>query len=60
MRPFKKGIKSFNSGELGNPYPVNTEDHREFELGFNKAYFARLERQKDYERKINKKGPKGR
>lgn len=55
MKPFKVGLKAFKTGDLGNPYPPDTEDHREFELGFNKAYFARQKRQMEYERQVNKK-----
>ena len=43
MNPFKLGIKHFWNGKMGgNPYEVNTEDHRNYEFGFNKAYFKNL------------------
>ena len=44
MKPFNEGIKAFKEGRLGNPYRENTKDYRDWEFGFNKAYFANLER----------------
>jgi len=44
MKPFNEGIKAFKEGRLGNPYKENTKDYRDWEFGFNKAYFANLER----------------
>lgn len=55
MNPFKEGLKAFKVGEVSNPYPEGTQDQRDFEFGFNKAYFSNQRRQVEYERKINKK-----
>lgn len=44
MKPFKRGMEAFRTGALGNPYNVDTQRHRDWELGFNKAYFAQLKR----------------
>lgn len=44
MKPFDEGFQAFKRGNLGNPYPVNTPRNRDWELGFNKAYFTNLER----------------
>ena len=44
MKPFEQGWQAFKKGDLGNPYEVNTQPHRDWEFGFNKAYFSNLER----------------
>jgi hypothetical protein len=44
MKPFNEGIKAFKEGRLGNPYRENTKEYRDWEFGFNKAYFSNLER----------------
>lgn len=49
MKPFKKGMMAFKDGELGNPYTMGTQRHKDWELGFNKAYFRNLERVKQRE-----------
>lgn len=59
MNAFKEGLAAFKSGDIGNPYPPNTRLNRDFEYGFNKAYFSNQRRQIEYERKINKEGSKG-
>ena len=51
MMPYEEGIKDFREGSLGNPYKVNTKHKREWEMGFNKAYFRNLERVKLNEQK---------
>lgn len=43
MKPFEEGWQAFKRGNLGNPYPVDTQSHRDWEFGFNKAYFKNLE-----------------
>jgi len=43
MKPYEKGFDAFKKGNLGNPYPINTKQHRDWEFGFNKAYFKNLE-----------------
>lgn len=58
MNPFQMGLKAFREGEIGNPFKADTQDYRDYEFGFNKAYFANQKRQVAYERTINKKGGK--
>lgn len=43
MKPFNEGYRAFLKGNLGNPYQVNTKDSRDWEMGFNKAYFKNKE-----------------
>ena len=43
MKPFNEGYQAFLNGNLGNPYQVNTKDNRDWEMGFNKAYFKNKE-----------------
>ena len=43
MKPYEKGFDAFKKGNLGNPYPINTKQHKDWEFGFNKAYFKNLE-----------------
>ncbi len=40
---FKLGFKSFFSGSVANPFSVGTVNYKEYERGFNKAYFKNLE-----------------
>ena len=49
MKPFNEGYQSFLEGNLGNPYQVNTKDNRDWEMGFNKAYFKNKEQVLDKE-----------
>jgi hypothetical protein len=51
MKPFQKGADCFNKGRLGNPYPPTTTDHRDWEYGFNKAYFINLKKVKEHEQR---------
>lgn len=44
MKSFEEGRKAFKSGDLGNPYPPDTNNNREWERGFNKEYFRQLEK----------------
>ena len=46
MKPFNQGYKAFKEGRLGNPYKQDTKDYRDWEFGFNKAYFQNLDRVK--------------
>ena len=43
IKPFNEGYQSFLEGNLDNPYQVNTKDNRDWEMGFNKAYFKNKE-----------------
>jgi hypothetical protein len=49
MTVFQEGFKDFGKGQLVNPHKVDTEKHRNWELGFNKAYFKNLEKVKQRE-----------
>ena len=49
MNPYEQGKQAFKTGKLGNPYQAHTRDNREWEIGFNKAYFSNLERVKEDE-----------
>ncbi len=53
MKPFHKGIEAFKRGKIGNPYNPNTTDHRDWEHGFNRAYFSNLKKVKEDEHKRN-------
>ena len=55
MNAFEEGIKSFKTGNIGNPYKKGTRKHSDFEHGFNSAYFSHKEKWVEYERKINEK-----
>tara|TARA_R100000995_G_C3484590_1_gene126409 strand:+ start:10261 stop:10473 length:213 start_codon:yes stop_codon:yes gene_type:complete len=52
MKPYDAGMKAFKTGKLGNPHPTNTKQNRDWELGFNKAYFLNLEKVKLHEQKL--------
>ena len=49
MKANDKGYKDFTSGRIINPYNLNTYRHKEWERGFNKAYFEQLKRVKKHE-----------
>ncbi len=49
MKANDKGYKDFTSGRIINPYNLNTYRHKEWERGFNKAYFEQLKKVKGYE-----------
>jgi hypothetical protein len=51
MRPFDQGKKDFYKGKLSNPYDKGSRNNRDWEYGFNKAYFENLKRVQEYERK---------
>lgn len=51
MNVVDKGYKSFWKGHIVNPYNVGTYRNKEWERGFNKAYFEQLRRIKKYESK---------
>lgn len=60
LTPYQEGFKAFKEGNLGNPYNENTSRNRDWELGFNKAYFSNLDYQKKREqgrRSPKKKAP---
>jgi hypothetical protein len=49
---YQMGYSSFKNGSnlLASPFDKDTMQHREWERGFNKAYFDQLKRVKEYER----------
>jgi len=49
MKNVRKGISDFYKGNITNPFDEDTTDHREWQFGFNQAYYSNLERQKKYE-----------
>ena len=58
INPFNEGQVSFKKGELGNPYPTNSNSNRSWEFGFNTAYFINLKKVKEYEQKISRRSEK--
>lgn len=44
MKPFVKGQKDFQEGNLENPFNPDTQRHREWQRGFDKAYYKNLEK----------------
>ena len=57
MNPIKQGMKAFNRCQkqgdyyflVSNPFPKDTPKYREFEFGYNKAWFGNLEKVKERE-----------
>ncbi len=48
---FQMGYSAFKNGhKLSSPFSIHTMQHREWERGFNKAYYDQLKRIKEYER----------
>ena len=45
----EKGYKDFRRGVVVNPFPSDTMQYREWERGFNQAYYEQLKRVKEYE-----------
>ena len=44
MRPFKRGMEAFRTNQPGNPYNEGTQRAKDWELGFNKAFYDNLAR----------------
>ena len=44
-----QGYNAFKRGKIVNPFSDDTKQWREWERGFNKAYFEQLKRVKRYE-----------
>ena len=40
----EKGYRAFHTGKIINPYLSSTSFYKEWERGFNKAYFENLEK----------------
>ena len=49
MKPENEGARDFYRGQLTNPYNPDTSRARNWEMGFNKAYFEQLEKVKRIE-----------
>lgn len=49
MNAFEQGYKDFGEGQTTNPYNEGTTKNRDWDLGFNKAYFRNLERVRELE-----------
>ena len=43
---FEKGINAFKKGNMKNPYNFRTMKYREWQRGYNLAYFKNLEKLK--------------
>ena len=48
---YTRGINDFKSGNLANPFHLNTMQYREWERGFTRAYYDRLKKVKQHEAK---------
>tara|TARA_B100000073_G_scaffold319100_1_gene297731 strand:- start:1036 stop:1248 length:213 start_codon:yes stop_codon:yes gene_type:complete len=46
---FNKGRGAFYRGYTRTPYHLNTMQHREWQRGFDSAFFAQLKKVKHYE-----------
>ena len=49
MKTNEKGYKDFYSGNIGNPYNNNTYRYKEWQRGFDKAYFEQQKKVRAYE-----------
>lgn len=49
MNAFEQGYQDFAKGNLINPYNKDTPKHRDWEFGFNKAFFRNAERVRENE-----------
>ena len=52
VTPYDQGKKDFSGGRLNNPYHhhYNFRRHRDWQLGFNQAYFDNLKKVKQREK----------
>ena len=46
---YDKGYADFRNGRVGNPFHEDTMQYREWERGFNDAYYEQLKRIQQYE-----------
>ena len=53
MKNVREGVQGFYRNRV-NPHDPSTQAYREWQFGYDKAYFEQLERQKDYESKRQK------
>ena len=49
MKPFDEGRLAFKKGKISNPYNPDTSRYRDWQFGFDRAYFENLETVKDGE-----------
>lgn len=49
MKPFDEGQLAFKKGRLTNPYNVGTSRYRDWQFGFDRAYFDHLKIVKERE-----------
>ncbi len=49
MKPFDEGRLSFKKGQLTNPYNADTSRYRDWQFGFDRAYFENLTKVKERE-----------
>jgi len=49
MKPFDEGRLAFKRGNLVNPYNADTSRHRDWQFGFDRAYFDHLKGVKEKE-----------
>ena len=58
--PYQQGYQAFREGNLENPYNEDTSRARDWQFGFNQAYFRNLKYVQDREKgqwKAKKKAP---
>lgn len=48
---FERGQSDFYKGRTSNPFPNNTDQHKEWARGFDFAYFDNLKKVKGHESK---------
>lgn len=53
MKPFEEGIRAFKAGNLDNPYGPDTTRYRDWNFGFNTAYFDQLKKVREWEKERN-------
>jgi len=56
VKAYNQGYSAFVKGDLSNPYPSGDYSYKEWERGFNAAYFYNLKRIESG-RKTKKKAP---
>ena len=51
MKPCERGRRDFTVGNISTSYRKDSKDNRDWEYGFNKAYFFNLDKVKNIESK---------
>jgi hypothetical protein len=49
MKPYDEGQRAFKRGVLVNPYNPDTSRYRDWQFGFDRAYFGNLDKVKERE-----------